>query len=445
MYQMQIYLVSLLLCVCAQSAVGLRPLGVQCKSSQCTQRLYSISVDDAARINSNLYTPPSGITLPGLSDLEQSSGLWSIPSAEAPKTDDGGLWQSRILLLTVSALYGTNFGCVKILGEAMDPSVAAALRFLVAFIVFSPNLVKVVKANPLLVLGGLEVGVYNSLAYWAQANALSSSPASVVGFICSLQVVVVPMINAMSKSRGGGSKDNKVRSFGDSFLPALLAAAGVGCLELGGSRLPGTGDLWALLQPLLFGVAFYRVEKHMEKCDDPGDAAGFTAASLALVAVFSIVWGLHDFALPLYNAGGVALSEALQGQYNAIVSDWRVPAALLWTGVVTTACCCWAENVAMQKLDAEESTVLFSTEPLWSTAFAATALGETVGWNTAVGAVLIIAACTYTSFSARLLGAGTAASVLLMDGLEVVGENVGVNFAKLLESGFMDPLDVPEL
>ncbi|KAJ1426624.1 hypothetical protein B484DRAFT_450608 [Ochromonadaceae sp. CCMP2298] len=432
-------LVALLLCVCAlpSAVLGLRPMGLQYKTPQ---RLYSISVDDATR---NLYASPSART--GLAGPAQSvAELWSIPSAEvaAPQKDDSSLWQSRILLLTVSALYGTNFGCVKILGEAMDPSVAAALRFLVAFIVFSPNLVKVVKSNPLLVLGGLEVGVYNSLAYWAQANALSSSPASVVGFICSLQVVVVPFLNTLARGRKG---DSKVRSFADSFLPALLAAAGVGCLELGGSRLPGTGDLWALLQPLLFGLAFFRVEKHMEKCEAPGDAAGFTAASLAMVAVVSMVWGAHDFALPLYEAGHGALAEALNGQYNAIVSDWRVPAALLWTGVVTTACCCWAENVAMQKLDAEESTVLFSTEPLWSTAFAATVLGETVGWNTALGAMLIILACTYTSFSARLLAASTAAQIMFMDGLDLVGENVMVNFAKLLENGFLDVPDVPEL
>lgn len=46
---------------------------------------------------------------------------------ESPQNNDKFI--ARTILIIVSAFYGTNFGCVKILNENLDPSVAAALRF----------------------------------------------------------------------------------------------------------------------------------------------------------------------------------------------------------------------------------------------------------------------------------------------------------------------------
>jgi hypothetical protein len=37
-------------------------------------------------------------------------------------------------------LYGTNFGCVKLLEETLDPPLAAAVRFAIAGAVFAPSL-----------------------------------------------------------------------------------------------------------------------------------------------------------------------------------------------------------------------------------------------------------------------------------------------------------------
>lgn len=45
-----------------------------------------------------------------------SATLPSLPSIDISKQ-----WIARIILLTVSAFYGTNFGCVKILGAALHP------------------------------------------------------------------------------------------------------------------------------------------------------------------------------------------------------------------------------------------------------------------------------------------------------------------------------------
>ena len=193
-------------------------------------------------------------------------------------------WIARMILLTVSAFYGTNFGCVKILNEALDPSFAAACRFSVAAFVFLPNVLKVIKDKPKLVMAGLEVGAYNAGGYYFSALSLSTTTSvSTVAFLASLAVVVVPIMGILFPTNNENEKnkqniiDNNSLNLSDKGLnlssplvPALLAALGVGCLELGGTQIPGIGDLLALAQPLFFGIAFWRVEKCMHDYKEPG-------------------------------------------------------------------------------------------------------------------------------------------------------------------------------
>ncbi|CAN0054129.1 unnamed protein product, partial [Ectocarpus sp. 4 AP-2014] len=85
---------------------------------------------------------------------------------------------------------------------------------------------------------------------------------------------------------------------------------------------------------------------------------------------------------------------------NARLSVCGSPPAILLVllqGLVTTSLTVFGETVAMKKVSAAESTIILSTEPIWGTAFAAALLGESIGWNTGLGAALIVSACTWTS------------------------------------------------
>lgn len=53
-----------------------------------------------------------------------------------------GIWASRGMLATAAVLFGTGFGCVKLLDEAIPMSLVTALRFTVAVIPFLPFLIK---------------------------------------------------------------------------------------------------------------------------------------------------------------------------------------------------------------------------------------------------------------------------------------------------------------
>ena len=65
-----------------------------------------------------------------------------------------GLWASRGILAGVAMLYGTEFGCVKLLEETIPMSLAAVLRFTVAAV---PFLLFLIKTNLGVFRAGVEV------------------------------------------------------------------------------------------------------------------------------------------------------------------------------------------------------------------------------------------------------------------------------------------------
>jgi drug/metabolite transporter (DMT)-like permease len=308
--------------------------------------------------------------------------------------------KARLALLCVSALYGTNFGCVKVLDEAMSPAMAAALRFSLAAAAFVPLGLSTQfdcdERKAQIIESGVLAGVFCFIGYLGQALSLLSTDASVCAFICSLAVVVVPIIDLMRSSAEvvTGAPPQKKSKLGSAMPPALLAVAGVGLLELGGAHSPGIGDLLALLQPIFFGACFWKVEQTMKKADPiyaTGEAHYLTVIMLSTVAICSIAWAM------LSEGGASAMATDAWGIF-ASGGRGLILAALVWTGVVTTGFTTLVENAAMVHLSAAESTVIYSTEPLWAAAFASVALGEHLGLNTALGALFIISACLWSTF-----------------------------------------------
>ena len=100
----------------------------------------------------------------------------------------------------------------------------------------------------------------------------------------------------------------------------------------GGSHAPGTGDLWAMLQPLFFGLGFWRIEKHMSRTSNVSDAQAFTGAMMLFVLVFFLIGTIHDFVIPLTHESHQQVINVVQKQFDAI-HRWKVIAAIFWTGI----------------------------------------------------------------------------------------------------------------
>ena len=258
-------------------------------------------------------------------------------------------WTARIALLVVSALYGSNFGCVKILNQSMDPSLGAFLRFSLAGLIFFPYFLSYLfsSKDKSLLTSGFEVGTYCFLAYWSQANALGQgSSASNTAFICSLAVVVVPILDIIFTP----TKPKDTFSIIQSMVPAILALVGVGFLEFGSEQPASFSDLLACLQPLFFGLSFWRIESYISKAKQAGDSQSFTGSMLFTVAMLSFMWVVSDFSL--FTMNGHVNSPAFTHLFSQLhtLHDPIVAAAILWTGIFTTALTTFVENIAMKRL-----------------------------------------------------------------------------------------------
>jgi drug/metabolite transporter (DMT)-like permease len=327
-----------------------------------------------------------------------SASPWSIAAGMSDVV------KARLLLLGAAALYGTNFSLVKILGETdMSVGLSSTLRFGFAAMATLPWLLAVSNKEEKedqsrlqklfdpkgtefqAAMGGLEVGMWNSIGYVAQAVGLASTSASKSAFLCSLAVVMVPILDYLA----GKTLLSK------QVIGALLAVVGVGFLELEGTGAAASlqalspEDIASLVQPFAFGMGFWRMEAAMARY--PNEAGRATAAQLLAIFLGSASYML---------AAKVFLDPATIPNMEQLVSwlsDPVILAGLLWTGVVTTAMTIYMETSALKTLSAAETTLIFSTEPLWGTAFASVVMGETLGMNAAAGAFMIVAACVYSN------------------------------------------------
>lgn len=169
------------------------------------------------------------------------------------------------------------------------------------------------------------------------------------------------------------------------IMGIILAVVGVGILELGGSdggaataTALSHGDLLSLIQPFAFGMAFWRMEKAMKKY--PQEANRSTAAQLLAVFTMSAMYGSF-----------VGFPE------TSVILNWlqdpHIVMALIWTGCITTALTVYMETIALKTLSAAETTLIFSTEPIWGAACASVVVGEQLGIGSFVGGALILAGC----------------------------------------------------
>lgn len=172
-----------------------------------------------------------------------------------------------------------------------------------------------------------------------------------------------------------------------------------------------------------FGLGFWLTERCSRKY--PDEIFGLVAAQLLTVAVLAVAWCVQAGDLPLSVA---SLKETVLPSSGNLA----VPISLMWTGLVTTSLTVFGETLAMKKVSAAESTIILSTEPIWGTAFAACLLGETIGWNTGLGALLIVSACTWSS-----VGPALHAKML-----SLVAAAAGAS--SVVESGLVDVDDLAE-
>lgn len=393
-------------------------------------------------VDRGLFSSPPAPEMEGEETAEPApSGIWSSP------------WFARFLVLLSAACYGTNFATVKILNGSMPLGASAAVRFSLAAVAVTAATIfqetKILSSPQIEVtmeaaeeeeegvaalqvqrgavtetsagagrdermgalLAGGEIGAWYAGGYLCQAFSLLTTDASKVAFFASLPVVIVPFLDVIFKGRKLAPKN---------VLSTLLAVAGVALIQLGcggpspaevvassnvgGAGATGataaalaalaglssftsssfsfsSGDALSLGMAAFFGIGYWRLERAAEiHPDRSGLLTSGQLIAVALAAAASCALGLDG-------------TTATLGQVIGWISNGPVAAALLWTGLVSTALTLYLETVALRTVSASELTLLMTTLPLWGAWFANAMLGETLGLAGAAGGAFIVAGC----------------------------------------------------
>lgn len=354
---------------------------------------------------------------------KQPSAALSAPAAKAaldpveeePPTD---LWTWRLLLLGITAVWGSNFVVTKSALDALGNTAADGSLFLASRFALSAVLLAPALSNPSwpVLRAAASVGSLCVFGYAAQSLALGlGTSASTAAFMCTLQAVVVALA-------AGRKQALPTRT----YVAVATAILGIGCLELlppaleggllsGGAAADGAaaapysfciGDLVALGQPLGFGCSYVVLEGVMQ--EHPEDELSISAIQCFVIAAASL--GAASAAFGAYGPGAAeGAASALAAPWalpwdhllpastgaataNAPLGQWTVLAAVGYGGAIATALTIWLQAKCFTRLPSIDASIILASEPLWAALGASLVLGEEFGISQSIGGTLILLA-----------------------------------------------------
>ncbi|KAG8464781.1 hypothetical protein KFE25_010149 [Diacronema lutheri] len=240
----------------------------------------------------------------------------------------------------------------------------------------------------------LELGGMLFLANVLHVAALARLPTDRAAFLVQSSTILVPLMLAAQR---GGFKGVPART----WTACVLAASGVLAMSAGSPPsatlgAPSAGDGLALCAALIYALHVLRLSV-LAPSHGPLRLATRKATCELLLASALLSALLVVPALP---AGAELRAFAAQ------LSAMRAPelallaAAGAWMGAVTTGYTMWAQAYGQGgRVSAPVASLIYSSGPLWSAAFALALLGEKPRPEEAVGGALIVAALVVGAFA----------------------------------------------
>lgn len=270
-------------------------------------------------------------------------------------------YHSDLMLLGITAVWGSTFVVVKGAVEQMPPFSFMAWRFALAALVMSPALVlRRRRLDRATVLAGLVLGLMLYAMYAFQTFGLARTTASRAGFVTGLFVAFTPAIEIVWFRRVPSRA---------TLLGVIVAVMGLGLLTVTDRLTIGLGDL------LVLGAAFF-VAVHiiaLSRYSPRHDVLLLVAIQLAVAAV------LH--------ATSAAVFEK-----PALPPNTGVVGAILLTGLLASALAFFVQTYAQQTVGPTRTAVVLTAEPVFAGIFGYVFRGEVFlprGW---AGAGMILAA-----------------------------------------------------
>jgi drug/metabolite transporter (DMT)-like permease len=142
------------------------------------------------------------------------------------------------------------------------------------------------------------------------------------------------------------------------------------------------GDIFCLLQATFFGIGYWRLEHVSQRY--PKHALDVTVGQIIFLSIGSIVYCVAD-------QRQIPSLDDLVGWMT--LSPTSFIAALLWTGLVSTALALYLETVAIKVVSATELTIIMTSVSLWGCVFAYIVFREILSPQDFLGGLLILSGC----------------------------------------------------
>jgi drug/metabolite transporter (DMT)-like permease len=266
---------------------------------------------------------------------------------------------ATLLLVSVTAVWGSTFFLIRDLVEHVPPADFLAVRFAIAAVVmavvFRRQTLALTRRE---VLIGVGLGVLYGLAQLLQTVGLEHTSASVSGFVTGTYVVLTPVFGAvLLRDRIGRT----------TWAAALLATAGLAVLSLRGLSV-GLGEALTLASAGLYALHILGLGRY----STTASATGLATVQAFVITVITFVAALPD---------GVTL-PATRGQWTS----------LLYMALLAGAVALWAQTWAQSHLTATRAAIVMTMEPVFAAFFAVLLGGESVTSRMLVGGAMVLAA-----------------------------------------------------
>ncbi len=224
------------------------------------------------------------------------------------------------------------------------------------------------------IAAGLLLGALIFVAYILQTEGLKRTTATNAGFITGLYVVFTPILAAIL------FRQRVPRAASLSVGISVVGLALLSIRELGDIRVYG-GDMLVLAGAVVWAAHVVGISRLSPKFSAWSLSLSQMGATALLQVVATATVGIRT---------GVALSGA-------------VFPLLFLTGVLGSGVAYTLQIIGQRTLTATRAVVLLAGEALFAALFSAIWIGERLAWHQWFGAVLVLAAMTYSEVSARRL------------------------------------------
>lgn len=275
---------------------------------------------------------------------------------------------ATLALLAITAAWGSTFFLTKDLVTRVPVLDYLAVRFAIAslavFLIF-PKAVG--RLSPQTRRSAVVLGLLYGVAQMLQTTGLTTTAASVSGFVTGTYVVATPIFAALLLRHRIGAI---------TWGAVALAMVGLGVLTLSGLSI-GYGEALTFVSALLYALHIVGLGAWSNALE----AMGMTIIQLAVITVVCFVATIPD---------GVVLPST--------TGDW---AAVLYMALVAGALTMAGQTWAQAHLPPTRTAIIMSMEPVFATFFAVLLGGESLTVRMLIGGALVLAAMLIVEITPR--------------------------------------------